>query len=273
MGSGVAGTRRLHKRSRSGPKDVIMKIFKYLLAAAGLLALASSSALAYEPGTFILRGGVGTISPQSKALSGEVEDAAFYEACVEVDDGTGFLWGGTYMVTRKFGIDLLGAMPISHDVDVELWGLDVGSSGDSVDSIDETAVSGRFAKVKQLPPTVTFQWHMAPDRKFQPYVGVGMNFTTFTSAKYQPSINGLTREEIDAILGIEKIHLKDSFGVAAQLGGDWMIGDHTVVSLDVRYMDIDSELFISGDSFDGREKVGTLDIDPWIYSLNLGYQF
>ncbi len=247
-----------------------MKIFKPLLAAAAVLALASSSALAYEPGTFILRGGVGTVAPDSKSLSGEVEDAAFYEACLEVDDGTGFLMGGTYMFNENWAIDVLAALPIEHDIDFELYGLEI-PNGD----LDELAdVSGQLGSVEQLPPTLSVQYHFAPDATFQPYFGVGLNWTTFSSEKLKPKVDGLTSEELEDILGFDKFKVDDSYGIAAQLGGDWMIGDHTVVNFDVRYMDIDSDLMLYGDDFEGgKMKAGTLNIDPWVYSVNLGYQF
>ena len=243
-----------------------------MLVAAGLTALAASPALAYEPGTFILRGGVGTVAPQSKSLSGEVEDAVFYEACVEVDDGTGFLMGGTYMFNERWGVDVLAALPIEHDIDFELWG-DFELIEVPADVLDAGMIGGKFGSVKQLPPTVSVQYHFAPDRTFQPYMGLGLNWTTFSSEKFSPSIEGFTAEELDELLGIDKMHVDDSFGLAAQLGGDWMIGDNTVVNFDVRYMDIDADLFFSGDAFEGKEKAGTLELDPWVYSITLGYQF
>ena len=248
-----------------------MKIFKHMLVAAGLLALAASSALAYEPGTFILRGGVGTVAPQSKSLSSEVEDAVIYEACVEVDDGTGFLMGGTYMINERWAVDILAALPIKHDIDFELYG-DFDLLEPEI-PIDTGVLAGKLGSVKQLPPTVTFQYHFAPDRVFQPYMGVGLNWTTFSSEKFNPSVAGVTLDQLDDVLGIDKMYVDDSFGVAAQLGGDWAIGDHTVVNFDVRYMDIDADLLFTGDDFDGKEKAGTLELDPWVYSITLGYQF
>jgi len=277
MGLSAAGTRRLNYQSRNGPEDVIMKIFRQLLVAAGLLALAASSAIAYEPGTFILRGGVGTVAPSSKALSASVEDEYFGEfgARIDVEDGTGMTLSGTYMISQNWAFDVFGALPMKHDIafDFDAFGIP--------DVIEAGQVKGNLGDMKQMPPTLSFQYHFAPDRDFQPYMGLGLNWTTFSSVSYDPSkikvdgvlMDAATQADFIDELGIDKMYIDDSFGVAAQLGADWAIGDHTVVNFDVRYMDISSDLAFSGDTFDGKEKAGTLDIDPWIYSVNLGYRF
>ena len=254
-----------------------MKIFKQMLVAAGLLALAGSSALAYEPGTFILRGGVGTVAPSGKALSSSVEDEYFgsFEACIDVDNGTGMTMSGTYMINEKLAVDVLAALPIKHDIkfDFEAFGIP--------DFMEAGRVEGKLGDLKQIPPTISFQYHFAPDRAFQPYAGLGLNWTRFSSVSYDPrnikldgeSMSDSMQSDFVDALGIDKMHVDDSFGVAAQIGGDWAIGDKTIVNFDVRYMDIDSDLAFSGSSFDGKEKAGTLSIDPWIYSLSLGHRF
>ena len=45
------------------------------------------------------------------------------------------------------------------------------------------------------------------------------------------------------------------------LNADWRVG------LDARYMDIDSDA-----SVDGQE-VGKVEVDPFVFSINLGYRF
>lgn len=254
-----------------------MKIFTKLLVAAGLLALIGGPALAYEPGTFIIRGGVGTVAPTGHAFSSSVDDPDLGEfaARIDVDNGTGMTLSATYMISQNWAFDVLGALPMKHDVafDFEAFGIP--------DVMEDARIVGKLGDIKQIPPTVSFQYHFSPDSDFQPYFGLGLNWTRFSSVNYRPGrikVDGtsiddeLVQEVVDA-LGIDKMYLDDSFGIAAQLGGDWTVGDNTIVSLDVRYMDIDADLAFSGDDFDGKEKAGTLELDPWIYSLNLGYRF
>lgn len=235
-----------------------MKIFKQTLVAAGLLALLAAPAFAYEPGTFVLRGGVGTIDPKSDNLTYLYDDGfESFEACVDIDNGTSVMLNGTYMINEHWAFDVLAALPFKHDIKASI---DIVVD----DGLDFTTETFKVGETKQLPPTFSFQYHFSPDGDFQPYVGLGMNWTTFFSTKLHP-------DQVDD--EVDKLILDDSFGVAAQLGGDWLIGDHTVVNFDVRYMDIDSDIFVHGPGLDAKQKLGTAEIDPWIYAVSLGYRF
>jgi outer membrane protein len=225
-----------------------MKNLKYLLVATGLIALMAEPALAYEPGTFVLRGGVGTVDPKSNNLT--VTDE-IDEVRISVDKATNMTLTGTYLFSEKWAIDVLAAMPFKHDIDATM---DIGGGPETV----------KIAETKQLPPTISIQYHFSPDGDFQPYVGLGLNWTTFSSTKFVP-------EMIDE--EVSKMYIDDSFGVAAQLGGDWKLGDRMVLNFDVRWIDIDSDISIGGPAVTGKEKLGTVEIDPWVYSLNLGYSF
>jgi outer membrane protein len=81
--------------------------------------------------------------------------------------------------------------------------------------------------------------------------------------------------ELDDLIGeeISKLVLDDSYGAALQLGGDWKLGDHALLNVDIRWIDIDSDVSVTGPGFDGKQKLFTAEIDPWVYALNLGYQF
>lgn len=104
----------------------------------------------------------------------------------------------------------------------------------------------------QLPPTVSLQYHFLPGAKIQPYVGAGANLTLFSQEK----LNSGDRLKLDA-----------SFGFAAQIGLDVPLKDKWLVGLDVRYIDIDSDASVNG------EEVGTVEIDPYVFGINLGYRF
>ncbi len=87
-----------------------------------------------------------------------------------------------------------------------------------------------FAEVKHLPPTLTVQYYpMDNSSAFQPYVGVGLNYTIFFSEKF---INGA-----DATFG--SLELDDSLGLAAQVGFDYEIAENWSLNAAVWYMDID----------------------------------
>jgi len=213
-----------------------MKSSKYVLVAGALLALVASPALAYEAGTWVLRAGVGVVAPDSDNL---VLDP---DTIIDVDDGTSLTLMGTYMFSRHWGFDILASWPFNHDI--KLGGT-------------------KIAETDHLPPTFSMQYHFLPDSTIQPYVGAGVNYTTFFSTDIEPVLTDLT--------GITDIDLDDSFGLALQLGADWTFGNRWLLNVDLRWIDIESDLTAS-DGVDSSE-LGTVKIDPFVYSINIGYTF
>lgn len=111
---------------------------------------------------------------------------------------------------------------------------------------------GKVGSTKQLPPIVTFQYHFFPYASVRPFVGIGVNYTHFFE------------EKLD---GGGDLHLSDSWGLAYQAGFDVALGEHWSIGTDVRYARIDSDVKINGN------KVGKVDVDPMVYSLNVGFRF
>src|SRR3546814_4664076 len=100
-----------------------------------------------------------------------------------------------YMATRHIVIVLLGVLPYHHDIR--------GSGG-----------LGEIGSTEQLPPTLSVQWHFLPDSRVQPYVGIGLNYTHFFDTHARGPISG------------SHLKLKDSWGLAGQLGVDVKLDDH-----------------------------------------------
>ncbi|MGO3741564.1 OmpW/AlkL family protein [Kerstersia sp.] len=207
-----------------------LKPLAALLLGAGLLA--SPLAHAYEEGDWLLKVGVSHVHPKSN--NGDILDGA---AKLSVGNSTRPSLSLTYMATRNIGIELLGAIPFSHDINAD------------------GAVNGYIGKTKHLPPTLSLQWHFLPDSTVQPYVGVGLNYTTFFDTKARGDIAG------------NKLRLSDSWGVAAQVGVDVALDKNWFINADVRYIDISSNVKLNGD------KIGKAKIDPWVGTLAIGYRF
>jgi outer membrane protein len=218
-------------------------------------------ALAHEAGQWIIRGGVGTVMPKDDNLTLPeitILDITI-DATVQVDDGTSLVLSGTYMFSENWAFDILAAWPFKHDVDLDA----------TISQVGNVPVSGTvpFGEVEHLPPTFSMQYHFAPDADFQPYVGLGVNYTTFLSEDLDSGI-------VDA--GIVDFELDDSFGVAAQVGADWMLNDSLLLNFDVRWISIESDLSATID--DGQNapvtgKLGKVKIDPWVFAISLGYRF
>jgi outer membrane protein len=225
----------------------------YLLRAS-VLALAITApavANAYQPGDFIVRAGVAHVEPNED--SGEVKldgtKVSGTKATVDGENQLGLTFA--YMLTEHVGIELLAATPFSHTVSVK--GLGPG-------------LDGKLADVKQLPPTLSLQYYpMAPSSRFQPYAGVGINYTTF----FDTDLTGNRKDQ-----GFSNLKLQDSVGLAGQLGMDYMLTDNILLNASIWYVDIDTKATVDGPSAlsVGKTKVD-VDIDPWVYMVGVGYKF
>ena len=117
----------------------------------------------------------------------------------------------------------------------------------------EFSINGSNAgSTAQLPPTVSLQYLFLPGAKVQPYVGAGANLTIFMDEQLNSG---------------NELKLDPSFGLAVQAGIDVPLNAQWRVGLDARYIDIDSKASVDG------QNVGTVEIDPYVLSINLGYRF
>lgn len=191
------------------------------------LALLGASALAnaHEAGDWLVRIGGGQVDPKSN--NGDV---------VDVGSDSSVTATLTYMMTERWAIDVLAAWPFEHSINLKGDGTRVGST-------------------KHLPPTVSLQYHFLPNADFQPYVGLGVNYTNFFD------------EETTGPLAGSDLSLDDSWGVAAQVGLDWMLGDTWFVNADVRWIDINTDAFLDGVFLE------EVEIDPMVYSASVGFRF
>lgn len=200
---------------------------KALLAIAGasILSVAATTATAHEEGDLILRAGVAVVDPQNDSTG--TLDAL--NSSVDSDAQLGLT--ATYMFTDNLGVGVLAATPFKHDIK---------SNGTVI------------GDTKHLPPTVTLQYFpMDNSSKFQPYVGVGVNYTTFFSES--------------SVLGDLKID--DSVGLAAQIGMDYKISENLYLNATAWYLDIDADAELNG------VDIGTANLEPWVYMVGAGWKF
>jgi outer membrane protein len=104
---------------------------------------------------------------------------------------------------------------------------------------------------------------MKAESRFQPYAGVGINYTKF----FEEDV----ASELEGIVGAGgKLKLDDSWGVAFELGMDYALSDRWVVNAAVWYIDIDTDAKFN---FPGAEVKTKVDIDPLVYMVGIGYKF
>jgi len=191
-----------------------------LLAVA--LAGAALPAFAQSKGDWTLGVGVHQVNPKSdngKLAAGTLP--------LEIDSDVKPTITAEYFLADNLGLEVLAALPFKHDIAIK----GVGTVGST----------------KHLPPTFTLQYHFNSKGKVSPFLGAGINYTTFFS------------EDTKGILDGTKLKLGDSWGLAAHAGLDFAVSKNGALRVDVRYMDIDTKVEVNG------AKLGTANIDPLVY--------
>ncbi|GAA6196283.1 OmpW family outer membrane protein [Pseudophaeobacter sp.] len=196
---------------------------------ASILALATACTVLAVPAFAQSQGdwtfGVGVINVNPKSDNGTLAGAP-----ATMTDDTQISLTAEYFIRDNLGIELLAATPFEHDINI----------------------GGAFAGTsKQLPPTLSINYHFPTKGNIKPFIGAGINYTTFF--------------EEQSALGV--LELKDSWGFALQAGADWQISDNGALRLNVRYMDIDSDAFLNGAS------IGKAEIDPVTIGVSYVHRF
>jgi outer membrane protein len=202
-----------------------MKVGIPMLATLAVAAVvATPAAQAQDAGEWIWRAGVHSVQPKSDN-----------HELVNVESAEMITFNGTYMFAKNWGVEVLAALPFSHDI--------------TIDGV------GKVAQTKHLPPTVSLQYHFNPNGKVRPYIGAGLNYTLFFNEK-----------AVGALAGSD-LQLDASFGPAAQLGLDVSLASDWFINADVRWFDIDTDAHLDGAS------LGTVEIDPYGFGLSIGRRF
>jgi len=218
---------------------------------------------AYEAGDIIVRVGPITVDPadvSSRQLKLNASGLPGTEIDT-IDSDTQLGITGTYMFTSYFGLDLLAATPFNHNIRAK--GLEVLGIRD-------------VGKTKQLPPTLTAQFYplgvLKPESKFQPYAGVGINFTFFfdenASAEAERGLAGVT-----GVNEKYRLDLDNSIGPALQFGFDYALTDHLLLNAVAWHMQIQTDAKLKGRQTGTRIDAKGVELDPWVYMIGLGYKF
>ncbi|RUO20171.1 OmpW/AlkL family protein [Aliidiomarina haloalkalitolerans] len=160
-----------------------------------------------------------------------------------------------YRFNQNFGLQLIAATPFSHDLKVK---------GSAIDGLN-------IGKTKHLPPTLMAQYHFTQHHAFQPFVGVGVNYTTFFSERVNPELDGaLIALEVTTAADNVTLSLSESWGLALQAGFNYQLTERMGIHFMVSKMAIDTT---------GKVKVnGTtvqsvnVDIDPVVAMLGFRWK-
>lgn len=216
------------------------------------LALAAPAAHAYQAGDMILRAGAITTAPNESSGDLKFDGNKVSGTKATLDSDTQLGLNFAYMLTNNIGIELLAATPFEHDVKLKGTALD--------------AANGKLGTLKHLPPTLSVVYYPLDHKAaFQPYVGAGINYTWI----YDEHVGSRA-----SAAGFDNFRAKNSWGLAWQVGADYMLTDNVMINAQVRYVDIDTTAYVNNNAVAGgtRAKVD-VDVDPWVYMVGLGYKF
>ena len=218
------------------------------------LAIAAPAVQAHQAGDIIVRAGAVTVQTKENSSSVKVDRGGLAgtnligKASINNDTQLGLNFA--YMVTDKWGVELLAATPFKHDVSIKGTGI----------------VDGKLGSFKHLPPTLSAVYYPLDSKSaFQPYVGAGINYTWF----FDESVSSSAKN--NGARDFTSLNIKNSWGLAAQVGADYMLTDNIMINGQVRYIDIDTTAYASHNTL-GRAKVN-VDVKPWVYMVGLGYKF
>ena len=202
---------------------------KNLLAVAVLCALTSGAAFAQQAeGPWLVRARAVNLDSANKDSTGlglSVNDKVIPEVDV------------SYFFTPNIAAELVLTVPQKHD-------------------LSSSVLGGKIGTLKHLPPSLLVQYHFNA-AGFKPYVGAGINYTRFSSVRFDPAVAAALNPSID----------KNSFGGALQVGVDIPLSKNLYLNVDVKKVYIKTDVFSSG------TKVGTFKVDPVLVGVGLGWRF
>jgi outer membrane protein len=206
---------------------------RILIPLAVAAALMAPMTASAEKGDWLFRVGMSQLNPDETNL------VVPGVGDLVVDSDLSPTFNVSYFLTDHISTELLAAWPFTH-------GIDLKTGGGGVE---------RVGYVDHLPPTLSLNWHFNPNGTLRPYIGAGVNYTLFSG------------EETRGTLAPFDLSMDDTVGASGQVGIDIGTGGNWFANLNVRYIQIESDAELDG------ADIGTVDINPWVYGVHVGYKF
>jgi outer membrane protein len=186
-------------------------------------------ACAFAPAAFAQSAGDWSLAVGAHRVDPDADNGALAGGTLPLDIGadTRPTIAVEYFLKDNLGLEVLAALPFEHDIAI--------------------AGLGRVGSTKHLPPTVSLQYHFNAAGRVSPFLGAGVNYTAFFEEKTAGALDGA------------RLSLDDSWGLAAHAGLDFRVGAQDAIRVDVRWIDIDTDVTVDGES------LGSARIDPLVY--------
>ena len=152
-------------------------------------------------------------------------------------------------------------------------------------------ISSDFARAWLFPPSIMAQYHVTNFGAFQPYIGVGVNFTTFWNTRVNNDTWSIPFAPGSALstLGLGGVRstfqyatVAPSWGPVGQIGFDYMLNDHWGLNVDFKYIGLHPMVHSTVVAFLPQAPVlgavyipvkVSLPINPVVISAGLTYRF
>ena len=123
---------------------------------------------------------------------------------------------------------------------------DINAKGTAIGNVD-------LGDVWLLPPTVTLQYHFAPEGKVNPYLGAGLGYIWY----FDENPGAATDISYDS-----------GIAYALQAGVDVPIDEHWMFNVDVKKLwhNVDAKV-------NGGAVTADVDLDPLLVGVGFGYRF
>lgn len=212
----------------------LMKI-RMLFGCCLLLSTAWSPCLAAEDGPWMMRArALGVIPDDSSSQITVIGGEA------DVDEAFTPDLDISYFFTRNMAAELVFFAYSRHDVKAK---------NTAVGDID-------LGSLDLLPPTLTAQYHFRPQKTFSPYVGAGLTYVL------------IPNEDSGAATAVR--YDDGVIGYTLQAGFDYFFNEHWCLNIDVKrvWVEVDVEVDAMGTTVST-----TVDVDPWLIGVGIGYRF
>jgi outer membrane protein len=119
-------------------------------------------------------------------------------------------------------------------------------------SIDINVGGSSAGQLKGLPPSLVIQYYFTDLGLVKPYVGLGVNYTSFTG--------------VNILNGSAAVN-SNSTGAVAQVGFDYMVDKNWGVNVDVKYIQMKTDVYV------GSHNIGQLGLNPTTFAIGATYRF
>lgn len=206
-----------------------------LASAIGIAGFAQP--VAAEAGDFVVRAGVSSMQTDSESDA----ISTISRSGIQLEDETTATITAAYFLADTLAIEMTTGLPYQHELRGNRRLQDLG--------ID------KIADVKSVSTSLGLQFYLPNKTMFRPYAGLGGTYTSFYDEEMK--------------LGGLDVNLEGTLDCTLIVGTDMALTKNLLLNVDARYIDIDTTAKFSG----AIEEDIELEVDPFIYTVGLGYRF